>query len=126
MCSISKGPAAGKAKERRTCQVWNAGGGRWVLQLTYWRPRRSAEDQFYHLAPIPSDWGRAFEVRKLQADGGECYHVHLTSDGPTCDCRGFLQHGMCKGGRGCKHIAALTALDGRGQLPATPERGGAA
>jgi hypothetical protein len=110
MCSISKKGGAGKAKEGRTCQVWNAGGGRWVLQLTYWRPRRSAEDQFYHLTAIKSDWGRAFEVRKLQADGGEVYHVNITSDGPTCDCKGFARWDHCK------HVESLTALHLRGKL----------
>jgi hypothetical protein len=107
-------PATAEAPAKRTCSCWNAGAGRWVLQLTYWHPRRSAEDQFYHLTAIPSDWGRAFEVRKLQADGGEVYHVNLTSDGPTCDCKGHLQHGHCK------HAESLVALDGRGKLPTPP------
>jgi hypothetical protein len=124
MCSISKKGGASKAKEERACQVWNAGGGRWVLQLTYWRPRRSAEDQFYHLTAIASDWGRAFEVRKLAADGGEIYHVNLTSDGTTCDCKGHERWGHCK------HAEALVALQARGKLddvrPPAVAKGGAA
>ena len=105
---------------KRTCQVWSAGGGRWVLTLTCWHLRRSAVDQHYHLAAIPSDWGRAFDARKLQAGGGEVYHVHLTSDGPACGCKGFLRWAHCK------HTESLAALDGRGKLPAPQAEGGAA
>jgi len=99
-------------KVKRTCEVWNAGGGRWVMTLTFWHPRRAAEDLHYHLTAIPSDWGRAFEVRKLAADGGEVYHVNLSDAAETCDCLGHEHHGHCK------HVSALLALQSRGKLDA--------
>jgi hypothetical protein len=111
MSSLASDAPADKPKGRRTASVWNAGGGRWVLQLTFWHPRRSAEDQFYHLSAIPSDYGTAYELRKLQADGGEVYHVNLDSAGPSCDCPGHLRHGHCKHRDALEKLHALGKLD---------------
>jgi hypothetical protein len=53
-----------------------------------------------------------FEQR--QADP---YHVHFDRTlGHSCTCLGFLHHGMGKDGKGCRHIAALAELLGRGLL----------
>lgn len=99
---------------KRSACCWNAGGNRWVLQLTYFFARRSAVDSFYHLRPIPADYGAGYELRKLEADGGEVYHVLLAGKNSTCDCAGatFHPHGLP-----CKHLSALLALDARGKLP---------
>jgi hypothetical protein len=70
----------------------------------------------YYLTPLPSDFGRAFRLEKFSTQGVETYHVLLNGGHSTCECKGFLKHGMCKDGRGCKHIASLTALKERGKV----------
>ncbi|HZY87334.1 MAG TPA: hypothetical protein VFE78_21035 [Gemmataceae bacterium] len=64
--------------------------------------------------PFPSDYGRAFRLRKLEADGGEVYDVLLDADGPTCGCPGHSYRGACK------HLDALLALQAQGKLDAIP------
>jgi hypothetical protein len=102
--------ASNKPYTHRTCYVWQPTAGVWVLTLTHFFKRKAAEDTHYYLKAIPSDWGRVFEVKHLDADGGETYHVCLTSDGPCCDCKGFVAH------QHCKHAESLTALDALGKL----------
>jgi hypothetical protein len=70
----------------------------------------------YYLTPLPSDFGRAFQLEKFTTQGEENYHVLLNGEHSTCECKGFLKHGLCKDGRGCKHIASLNALKERGKL----------
>jgi hypothetical protein len=81
----------------------------------------------YLLERVPADFGTAFALTKLelvQVEPGvyeqrqaEPYHVHLDKAlGHSCTCLGFLHRGMCKDGRGCRHIAALAELRGRGLL----------
>jgi hypothetical protein len=71
----------------------------------------------YRLREVPSDFGRAFELRKLEADGGEVYHVNLADgpDGPedSCECKGHLRHGHRTV---CRHVAGLKALAAAGKL----------
>src|SRR5262249_2308732 len=65
----------------------------------------------YHVRPIPSDFGPAYEVRKLGEHGTEAtYAVNLDPLGPACDCLGFSHHGHCR------HVEGLTALRARKQL----------
>jgi hypothetical protein len=102
-----------EAGDKRTAQLWEAGSGRWVLQLTTWRPRSAAADQFYHLTALPSDWGRGFALVKITDDAERpVYHVNLNSEDPTCDCKGHQRWGRCK------HVEALLALQGKGKLDA--------
>lgn len=63
----------------------------------------------YELTPRPSDFGRAYSVRKLQMDGGDgtSYDVLL---GESCECKGYLKHGHCR------HLESLAELAGRGEL----------
>ncbi|HZY87572.1 MAG TPA: hypothetical protein VFE78_22225 [Gemmataceae bacterium] len=98
-------------KPKRGVSLWESSPGEWVLTLTEFHPR-AATDTHYRLVAIPSDLGRAFRLRKLEADGGEVYHVNLTSDRPACDCKGHLAHGHCK------HVESLTALQAAGKLDA--------
>jgi hypothetical protein len=113
MSTVSEPAPAGKP--RRTFDVYEAAPGRWVLTLTYWHPRRSAEDTSYHLSQIPTDLGGlAFKVAHLEVDGGWTYHVRLDGPRSSCDCRGFEAH------RHCKHVEALLALQAGGKLPAAP------
>lgn len=77
-----------------------------VLELTLGR-----ESNGYFLQPIPSDFGRAFQVTKLLKDGENAiYHVILDGRRSCCDCQGCQRWGHCK------HLDALTLLLERGQL----------
>jgi len=81
----------------------------------------------YLLERIPADFGTAFALTKLvlvevatgvfEQRHADTYHVHFDATlGDSCTCIGFLHHGMCKDGKGCKHIAALAELRGQGLL----------
>jgi SWIM zinc finger len=63
----------------------------------------------YTLREIPcSIGGRGFAVHRLGL--GNLYHVHISDDDPSCECRGFLYHGYCK------HVTGLLALIQAGKL----------
>jgi hypothetical protein len=62
-----------------------------VLTLTEFRSRASAAGAHYRLAPLPSDYGRAFRLRKMEADGGEVYDVLLDADRPMYSCPGHTR-----------------------------------
>jgi hypothetical protein len=65
---------------------------------------------FYTFQEIPCTiGGRGFAIHKLGL--GTLYHVRL-DEGPesSCECLGFLRHGMCR------HILGLRALDQSGLL----------
>jgi hypothetical protein len=47
---------------------------------------------------------------QFQSANGEPRHVLLDGQASFCTCQGFEKHGMCRDGRGCRHIAALAAL----------------
>jgi hypothetical protein len=47
---------------------------------------------------------------RLTKTDGTVYDVLLDGPASLCDCKGFERFGMCKDGRGCRHIAALTVL----------------
>jgi hypothetical protein len=87
-----------------------------VLWLTTGR-----ETTAYQVQPLDAEFGAcAFRLTKADRGQGpgEQYDVLLDGGKSLCDCKGFLQHGMCKDGTGCKHISSLTALVAAGQLPA--------
>src|SRR5262245_41818264 len=63
-----------------------------VLELTLGR-----ESHGYFVQPIPSDFGRAFEVTKLtKEEANPVYHVLLDGRRSSCDCQGFQRWGHCK------------------------------
>ncbi len=81
----------------------------------------------YLLERVPADFGTAFALTKLalveiepgvhEQRHADTYHVHFDKTlGDACTCLGFLRHGMCKDGKGCRHIAALAELIGQGLL----------
>jgi hypothetical protein len=81
--------------------------------------RKTAE---YGVAPLPTDMGQAFQLRKLDAEEGDPYSVLLSADGRhSCECMGFLRHGRQNDGRSCKHIDGLLALQRAGKLPTAPK-----
>ncbi|MHB1421869.1 MAG: hypothetical protein ACYC3I_01475 [Gemmataceae bacterium] len=62
----------------------------------------------------PLDTANAFTLTK--ADGTQ-YNVLLDGVDSLCDCIGFMHRGMnIKGGKGCKHLAALAKLRQLGKL----------
>jgi hypothetical protein len=64
----------------------------------------------YFLTALPSDYGRAFRVEKMGTYPEEGYDVHLSLDGDSCECKGFLRWGHCK------HADGLAALVNAGKL----------
>src|SRR5688572_996549 len=50
----------------------------------------------YMVRPIPSDFGTAFEVEKVDVFDPQTYHVNLGSEGNSCSCSGGTYHGKCK------------------------------
>jgi hypothetical protein len=90
-------------------------GGRLVLTITEWFVR-TARATSYHLRPLATDFGTAFELTKFSSAGGEVYHVHPDHQlGDSCDCKGFVAH------RHCKHRNCIAELVRRGLLkPAAP------
>jgi hypothetical protein len=67
-------------------------------------------EDFYHVRPIPSDFGVAFAVEKVSDPNGNSYHVCLSDTGGLCDCKGHCHRGTCR------HVEALHALRNAGQL----------
>jgi hypothetical protein len=66
----------------------------------------------YVLAAL--DTANAYQLAKA---GGATYNVLLAGPGSQCDCIGFEHRGMnIKGGKGCKHVAALSKLQQLGKL----------
>jgi hypothetical protein len=109
-------------KPARTVQLVSRPDPIGLLDITVGKERTS-----YMLERIPADFGAAFSLTKLelvQVETGvhelrraDPYHVHFDRTlGDSCTCLGFLHHGMGQGGKGCRHIAALAELRGRGLL----------
>src|SRR5262249_17081963 len=66
---------------------------------------------YYSLRPLASDFGHAYEVKKIGPAGFEPgYAVNLDPLGAACDCLGFTHHGHCR------HVEGIAALRNAGQL----------
>ena len=70
-------------------------------------PREVVDD--YFLSRVASDFGDGFHVEKI-GEPESSYHVHLSNEGHTCECKGYLSHGYCR------HALALAALRADGRL----------
>jgi hypothetical protein len=117
MRSLSSRGAAVKGSSR-TARVMTLGASN-ILWLT-----AGHDTTAYRVTPLPCDFGRAaFRLDKAdKGDGpGETYYVLLAGDNSSCECKGFLKHGLCKDGKGCKHIAGCKAALEAGQLAAAPQ-----
>jgi hypothetical protein len=79
----------------------------------------------YRVTAIPHAYGKAaFHLQKADKGDGEpeAYDVLLDGQFSSCECKGFLRHGMsAAGGKGCKHIAGCQAAVNAGQLQAAPK-----
>lgn len=59
----------------------------------------------YEYAEVPSDFERAFVVRKVKGKVNEkVYHVNMGEAAATCDCLGHVHWGYCR------HVAFLQAM----------------
>src|SRR5262249_12152909 len=71
------------------------------------RVEEGKKTDHYYVKPIPSDFGHAFEVRKIGPAGFEpAYAVNLDPLGPAADCSGSSPPGHCRPVEG---LAALRA-----------------
>jgi len=103
-------------KVERSAKVTQPFAGATVLWLTVGK-----DSTAYLVKPLASAFGTAFRlVRADKGDGGAEYDVLLNGSQSSCECQGFLRHGMCKDGHGCKHIAGLTAASAAGSLQTAP------
>jgi hypothetical protein len=69
--------------------------------------------QTYFLDRVPSDWGEGFALEKARDAATEArtvYHVHLTDEGHTCDCLGFLRWEHCKHADGVAVLKSRNAI----------------
>jgi CHAD domain-containing protein len=84
--------------------------GRLVLQLR--EGVRRLRQTYYHLDPLPSDFGRAFRLQKFASCGGDGRHydVCLQDGADRCCCLGHEAHGRCR------HVSSLRDLVGRAEL----------
>ncbi len=94
----------------RTARISSAINGCFALELTSGKDRCG-----YWVEPMPSDFGRAFKLRKFDTTPGtdeeaQSYDVCLDGIGSDCSCKGFLRHGHCK------HVEGLLALAAAGKL----------
>jgi hypothetical protein len=67
----------------------------------------------YSLERIGSDFGDGYKLTKhVGHPGDECdiYHVNLSDEGSTCDCKGASRHGHCK------HIDAVRKIRELGMI----------
>lgn len=84
------------------------------VTITQWKSRRTAEVDVYWLDAVPSNFGDGFRLTKAVPNSNDSepdhYDVHLSDEGHTCECRGFLRHGHCK------HIHSLVALRDQGKI----------
>jgi hypothetical protein len=68
----------------------------------------------YFVDRIPADFGTAFLVEKRDyrpaGEDESRYHVNLSADGYSCECKGFLRWNHCR------HVESLTALRDAGRL----------
>src|SRR5438067_4246059 len=115
-------PKRPRAKPARAVQLVSRPDPVGLLAITVGKDRSD-----YLLERIPADFGAAFSLTKLElveVEPGvheqrraDPHHVHFDRTlGHSCTCLGFLHRGMGKDGKGCRHIAALAELRGKGLL----------
>ncbi len=112
-------PRAPRKKPTRTARYHRVNSVYGTLEMTF-TTARTTTVVGYHIESIPSDFGRAFNVRKYasQVVDGEptSYDVLLdiTPEGDatrsSCECKGFIAH------HHCRHLEALLALVWAGKL----------
>jgi hypothetical protein len=81
-----------------------------TIALTHRPTEKGRQVNDYYVRPIPSDWGQAFEVEKFSTQGGDIYHVLLSPEGDSCDCKGCTRWGHCKHLDTCRELVAAGRL----------------
>jgi hypothetical protein len=81
-----------------------------VNPAAFIRITQDGVESYYWLAPVPSDFGRAFRLEKPGFEGDEVYDVLLDAKGDSCTCKGHTYSGYCK------HVDGLRALSDAGKL----------
>jgi hypothetical protein len=64
----------------------------------------------YIVRPMPSDWGTAFQVKKIFDADQKVYRVLVDGVRCNCECLGHMHHGHCR------HVEALQTLRQHGML----------
>lgn len=78
---------------------------------TYIRIKTDYSTSEYAVTPIPSDFGDAFRVAKIEGDEEIIsYDVALSDEGHLCDCIGWSKNGTCR------HVECLAVLRQRGKI----------
>ncbi len=103
-------------RPERHARICRLESGAFILWLT------SGKDVWaYRVERLESQIaGVAFRLSKADRGDGLAEFYDVLLDGPrsVCSCKGHLRYGMCKDGKGCKHIAGLEALRTAGLIPA--------
>src|SRR5262249_44702806 len=104
-------PPRQRRKPKRFCHLVSpTAPGTIVMAIRTVRPKAGDLIETYFLEPIVSQLpGRALI---LHGGKGQSYHVLVSGNDSSCDCRGYLAYGYCK------HISALLALQKAGRLAA--------
>jgi hypothetical protein len=65
----------------------------------------------YAVIPLRPDPEVASHAARLKKSDGTTYDVRLDTESglPVCECPGYVQHGLCKDGKGCVHVRMLVA-----------------
>jgi hypothetical protein len=95
---------------------FNADGANAVIRVREVKGKRAPveTEERYFVSRVPADFGEGYFVEKIGPEAEESrYHVHLSADGNSCECRGHLRWGHKTQ---CRHVAGLLALKARGQL----------
>ncbi len=111
-------PRKPRRRPARSASLHTTGGQR-IVGLTV-----GADTTFYRLEALAADFGAGYRLHKADDGSGqepETYDVLLDGSESRCTCRGYERYGMCRDGKGCKHIAGLQALVSRGLL-SSPRR----
>jgi hypothetical protein len=100
----------------RLCVPFNENGQNAVIRIREVKGKRNPveTEERYFLSRVPADFGEGYFVEKIGPEAEESrYHVHLSADGNSCECRGHLRWGHKTQ---CRHIAGLLALRAAGKL----------
>jgi hypothetical protein len=100
-------------KKTRTATVLSKfDNGTTLVEITERGPR-SVSVSLYCVAPLASDYGKAFQWTGIAKKAGSNYAACLDGKASSCDCLGHLQHGRKTV---CRHLACTRALLEAGKL----------
>ena len=103
MATVTKTRKARQRTIKLALPIGSEPGSSGVVEI-----RQNGKLDRYLVAKVASDFGSGFRVSKVGSE--DEYHVNLTADGHSCECKGFLRWNRCK------HSAGLAALQQAGKL----------